>query len=144
MDRVLAPEEGCLGGRNIVEFAMDVELVFGLSFSSLALSFDQGLLDSFTGTCCGALAFNLDQHYLPRWVLGNSLQGISGAIKSSICCCPATTELYGAGSILSVLCILDMLSLITDIGRGADVAWLLVRYCPLTCCGSMGVRAGVC
>jgi hypothetical protein len=32
-------EEGCLGGCNIIEFAMDVELVFGLSFSSLALSF---------------------------------------------------------------------------------------------------------
>jgi hypothetical protein len=35
---------------------MDVELVFGLSFSSLALSFAQGLLDSFTETCCGVLA----------------------------------------------------------------------------------------
>ena len=45
-----------MGGCNIIEFAIDVELVFGLSFSSLALFSAQGLLDSFTGTCRGVLS----------------------------------------------------------------------------------------
>ena len=70
---------------------------------------------------------------LPGWVLGNSPQEINRAIKSSTSCCPATTGAGGAGSILSVPSGLDMMSLISDLCRGADVAWLLVWDCPSIC-----------
>jgi len=55
-------------------------------------------------------------------VLGNFLQEISRAINSFTDCCPTTTGTGRIGSILSIPCSLDIISLITNIGQEANIA----------------------